>query len=137
MGPPSDVNFCVEDCECNLIMASISKEINDHVKAKKCFEPSSSSLSCQRWVRTTHSNYVYMVHICNSIAKCCISMIQLSENLVCNWSSIFTKKQKDIKYAKDTPKVRTKHLDHKYCMPSSSRCYTLQWILWRTFATRM
>jgi hypothetical protein len=29
--------------------------------------------------------------------------------------------------------VRTKHLDHHYCMPSSStrpisRCYTLQWI---------
>jgi hypothetical protein len=141
---PSDVNFCVEDCECNL-MASISKKITDQVKAKKCF-----------W---TFFIFLVMSKVSKELpiqircARCAHLQFYLPNvafqwfNWVRTWFVIkvpFSHKNKGHKkICKDIPKVRTKHFDHKYCMPSSStrpisRCYnTLQWILWRTFANRI
>lgn len=114
-------------------------------KLRNVFEPSSSSLSCQKWVRTTHSNYVCMVCTFAILFYC--QMLHFNDSI--EWElGLYLKfhlhtKTKDIKnMQRYIPKVRTKHLDHNYCMPSSStrpisRCYTLQWILWRTFANRI
>lgn len=58
---PSDVNFLCWRLWVQPNGIYFQRKLMIKWKLRNVFEPSSSSLSCQRWVRTTHSNYVCMV----------------------------------------------------------------------------